>query len=435
MRRGLLVALLAFTVAQVGCEDSETAPETAAACKDGNLVGDVCAGVPNEPLVEGDFYDDGACTKVHQVRDDTGVSNAASGAREGECIALAPGVYASFTAPEGVSVLGKGADFVTVGQIEVSGSNVRVAGLTIDGGGLVVGSGSTTGTAIRIQNSQGNAVEGSGAASVTLKQSEIVNAARYGVSAFETGNIDLQATLIKDGAGPGVWVQCTGGCECTGSSSLNMANVRISGNAIVGVAMVGTSAQMVNVEIAETTVGGDFQDGGGLSVAGCSQLDATNLTILDNADFGMLVDDSALDLDGADVAGNLRGVWMQNIDVSAAASIRNAFVDNNEGVGIGVAGGSVNVSVLDSDVSNTLEISLPVLVDGVSAGAEQVGDGLTWKGLSSVLIDNVNVSSSARASILIDGEVGSGSTIANVTLAGGDEGKGILQQNLPDGGA
>jgi len=435
MRRSLLVALLALTVAQVGCEDSETAPVVASGCKDGNTVGEVCAGVPNEPLTGGEFYDDGACTAVHQVRDDAGLNGVV--AKAGECILLASGVYTSVVAPPGVSVMGRGADFVTIGSIEVSGANVRVIGLTIDGGGLVVADGQTTARFIRVQNSVGDGIQGATSASITVQQSEVIGALRYGVSAFETSNIDMQASIVKDGAGPGVWVQCSGGCNCTGSSTLSMANVKISGNAIVGLALVGTIATLDNVEIEQTTVGDDFQDGGGLSVAGCSELDATNLSILDNADFGMLVDDSKLDLDGATVAGNLRGMWLQNIGMSMAPSavVLNVSVDGNKGVGIGVAGGSTNVSVLDSEVSNTLEISLPVLVNGVSASAEQVGDGLTWKGLSSVIIDNVSVSSSARASVLIDGEVGSGSSIANLTLSGGDEGKGIVQQSLPDGGA
>ena len=50
-------------------------------------------------------------------------------------------------------------------------------------------------------------------------------------------------------------------------------------------------------------------------------------------------------------------------------------------------------------------------------------------------IDGLSVSGSARQSILIDGPVASGSSVAHVTLAGGDEKKGIVEQNFSGGTA
>jgi hypothetical protein len=212
--------------------------------------------------------------------------------------------------------------------------------------------------------------------------------------------------------------------------------VKITGNTIVGLSLVGASAHLDNVEVTNTDVGQSFDAGGGISASACSTLTATDLRIADNEDFGLLLDDSALDVDGFSVARNLRGVWMQNIGASmpATASLRNATITENRGVGIGVASSSVGVTIQQTVVSDTKVISLPVLIDGVSASTEQVGDGITWKGGSQVALDGVTVSASQRVSVLIDGEVGSGSSIANVTLAGGDESLGILQQSVPEGG-
>jgi hypothetical protein len=63
-----------------------------------------------------------------------------------------------------------------------------------------------------------------------------------------------------------------------------------------------------------------------------------------------------------------------------------------------------------------------------------VGDGLNWFDASSVVLDGITLSGSARQSVLIDGDVGQGSSITNVTLEGGDELLGILQQNYTQGG-
>jgi hypothetical protein len=66
----------------------------------------------------------------------------------------------------------------------------------------------------------------------------------------------------------------------------------------------------------------------------------------------------------------------------------------------------------------------------VSASSESVGDGLDWFGASYLMVEGVTVSNSARASVLIDGAVAAGSTIQSLALGGGDEQKGILQQNV-----
>jgi hypothetical protein len=50
-------------------------------------------------------------------------------------------------------------------------------------------------------------------------------------------------------------------------------------------------------------------------------------------------------------------------------------------------------------------------------------------------VDGLSLAGNARQSILIDGPVAAGSSIANVTLAGTDEQSGILQQRYSGGEA
>jgi len=55
-------------------------------------VGDVCAGVPNQPVCEEDFCTQGvACAGVLHADSDASFAAAVAGASPGACIALAPG--------------------------------------------------------------------------------------------------------------------------------------------------------------------------------------------------------------------------------------------------------------------------------------------------------------------------------------------------------
>ncbi|HLM74042.1 MAG TPA: hypothetical protein VK459_15155, partial [Polyangiaceae bacterium] len=48
-------------------------------------------------------------------------------------------------------------------------------------------------------------------------------------------------------------------------------------------------------------------------------------------------------------------------------------------------------------------------------------------------IDGVRLGGNARSSVLIDGAAADGSSISNLTLEGGDELKGVVQQNVQAG--
>ncbi len=431
---GAMVALFALQASCSGGDDpGDVVPGQ---CPAANMVGDVCAGVPVDALCAEDVCTVGECPVVERVTPADYEAKIAA-ASSGTCIALTPGTYGSITLPAGVSLFGRGAAHVEVRSVDViGGSGARIRGITIEAGYIFLDTQNFTVDAVHVRNSPDDGVELAAGATGRITRSNIAHAKRHGILGFDAGSLDVVDTLVSSDDGPGMWMQCSGGCECTGTVNVTLTNVAFRGNLLVGLALVGVDAAMSNVEISDNTVGANFEAGGGLSISGCSQVVATDLRINDNADFGLLIDDSAFQAERLEVTGNLRGVWIQHIGATESQSVtlRQATVRDNQGVGIGVDGQSLNVTVEDSSVSNTLIIALPVLVGGVSAGVEEVGDGIAWLDTSQVTLNGVTVSSSARASILIDGPVGINSSIANVTLSDGDEALGILQQNLPSGG-
>lgn len=434
MNRHLITALC--LIVPLGCASEEQLPPPTSACPSAQMIGDVCAGVPSEPLCSDGACTTGSCSETFAVDDAVSLDGALANAQAGDCIALAPGSYAAVALPEGVSLFGRGADVTTVSSVTTSGDDVRVRGLTVEGGSVSVVAGTSRIDAVRILDSGSDAVDVAAGASVTVERSEIKRASRNGVSAFDAGSVTVSATVIADGQGPGIWIESTAGCGATSPVQAVVSDTILRANRIVGISVVGAEVALDHVEVRETTTGSSFDYGGGLSISRCSVVEANLLEVIDNVDFGMLIDDSSVTLTGATVDNNLRGIAIQNIGSTAPASvtIEASTVRKNRGVGIGVDGASMGVTVRDSAVVDTAIVALPVKIDEISAGVEEVGDGLAWLGLSQVTLDSVTVSNSARASVLIDGEVASGSNIIDLTLAGGDEQKGIVQQNLPSSG-
>jgi len=430
---------------QIGCGD-ETAPP-AAGCAPENQIGGVCAGVPSGPICKESICTTGvSCAKVVTVTNDSQLQQATSTAGPGTCIALQAGSYGDATLPAAVSLLGVGANLVNVTRVDVQGSGGVVQGVTVGSGGVRVdGSG---GPPVRIEKvrviasgADGLRVEQGGI--VEVRHTEIAQSTRYGVSAFGAGSVSVHDSIVSGGKGPGLWAECAEGCLCVAPVVLDLQNVVVRDNKIVGLAVVGANATLKNVDITGNTVASGFQPGSGLSASKCSNLTATGLRVLDNSNFGILIDDSSASLgasggkDGVEVSRNLMGLWMQNIGASNAGAqgkLENVTILENAGVGLGLDGSSKGIIIYGTEIRETSSIALPVLVGGVSAGSKEVGDGVNWLHGSQAQIDGLTVSSSARQSVLIDGEVASGSSIANVVLEQGDDAKGILQQNLPSGG-
>jgi hypothetical protein len=80
-------------------------------------------------------------------------------------------------------------------------------------------------------------------------------------------------------------------------------------------------------------------------------------------------------------------------------------------------------------VSGTTTKALPV--KGQLGSVQEVGHGIAWLDGSEVTVTGVTLSGNARASVLIDGEA-TGS-LSDLTLTGGDEQKGVVQQSFKGG--
>jgi hypothetical protein len=441
------IAIIAALVV-AGCGEDETTPQDVATCAADNTIGTECAGVPSAPLCSGSTCTEGAnCASVVTVATDADMQSALAQAQPGTCVALQDGTYGNAIIPAGVSLLGRGAGNARVGGIEAHGDGTTIKGVTSSGGGIRLSDGALNVRieAVRIENSGGDGVLIGIGAGVDVVRSEIVGSQRYGVSAFGAAGVSLVNTIVSGNKGPGLWAECDGGCACiTAKVFVSLQNTIIRDNKRVGVSLVGADATFAGVDIRDQGVTEtSFTGGAGLSVSGCSILKAITTRVLDNTDFGVLIDDSTANLgtsggdEGFEVSRNQVGLWIQNIgqsDPGQSVSISGGKLLANSAVGLGLDGSSKGIIIYGTEVRDTILEVVPVLVGGVSAGAKEVGDGVNWLGMSYAAIDGLTVSGSARQSFLIDGEVASGSSIANVQLELGDDMKGILQQSLPSGG-
>lgn len=431
----LLFALSALA----GCS-SEADPTGGASpsCPEGNEVAGACAGVPQGSICSDDYCAAGlTCSSVLKAADDAAVAAAVAGAAAGSCVALAPGSYSDISLPGGVSLLGKGAGDVTVKSV-VLGSGAEGAvlrGITVAGGGVVIQSVGSQIVSSHIDGSAGAGVTVAAGASVKIVQSEITASTTYGVSAFDASSVSLEGTIISGSKGPGVWVQCAGGCDCAAQPSVSIGSSIVRDNKIVGVSLVGVSATVTSSDVRDNSEGNNFQASGGVSVAGCSALIASSLRVLDNSSFGVLVDHSSATIgglpgdQGVEVSRNFMGVWVQNVTNEQGVKLDGLTIDHNQAVGLGASGGSRGIICWNSAITGTQSAVIPVLAGGAPA-SQEVGDGIAWLDGSELQLDKLMLSGNGRASVLINGDTASGSSIGQMTLSGGDEARGVVQQNV-----
>ena len=216
---------------------------------------------------------------------------------------------------------------------------------------------------------------------------------------------------------------------------LNAKSFIVRDNHIAGIALFGAKATIQGADILKTVPGDKFHFGllgGGLSIAGCSDVGAKGLRVHDSKSFGVLVDNSKARLGEENVENgdveihrNVIGLSVQNVKESF--TLVNAQLDQNQGFGIGLSGGSQGIIICKTGVTRTQSKFLPT----VGAGAKDVGDGLVWADKSSAMIADLTLSGNALASVLIDGEASG--MLSNVTLSDGDEALGIVQQHFTTG--
>ncbi|WP_437670767.1 right-handed parallel beta-helix repeat-containing protein [Sorangium sp. So ce131] len=409
-------------------------------CATENEIRGACAGVPQAAVCDDDTCTEGvACTDVARAGSDAELQAAAAEAMPGSCIALAPGAYGAVALPGGVSLLGRAADDVAVEEVALgAGEGAVVRGLTTSSVHLR-GATEAKIASVRVRGSAGSAVIVEPRSSVAVISSTIEGAGRYGLFAVDALAVSLDRVVIAGAGGPGLWVQSSSECAAPPAQpALDVKSSIVRESHIAGVALFGAKASIEGLDILATAPGEAFETGrhgGGLTIARCSDVEAKGLRVHDSTSYGVLAFRSKATLGGAgpdedvEIHRNVMGLLIRNIPESFL--IEDAQLDENEGFAIGIFGASRGVVIRRCRVSNTRLKTLPTL--GTEAGAEDVGHGLVWTAESEATISDLIVSGSALASVLIDGEVTG--MLRNVTLSGGDEARGILQQNFTRGGS
>lgn len=449
-----------------GCGGDEVpAPAPSSACPEQDrAAGGECVGAPAEPVCAAELCADGAaCARVIQVHDDAGLEATLAQASAGDCVALAPGSYGDALLPPGVSLLGRSAAEVSVARVEVeAGAGALVRGLSIGAGGMLVRE-AAEGVRLesaRVAGSAGDGITVEPGAALAIADVTIEGSDRIGLLAFEGSDVSVERSVLAANAYAAVWTQalCGLGCTCAAPAKLALRRSILRDNGAYGAVLFGTLGAITAVDVKGTT--GDpqqFQRGGaGITAAGCSDVVAKRLRVLDNHDYGVLLERSAAVLgeEGVDgdveIRGNTVGLWV-NAAPGRPVTVTGALIDENRGVGVGVAGdvegglpGEERSFVFcRSAVSRTAREMLPAFGADPGAQPAEIGHGLTWLNAAldtgggdpaapvRVTIDEVALGDNAGASLLIDGAA-SGS-LTGLVFQGGDAEKGILQQNL--GGA
>jgi hypothetical protein len=440
---GFVRALWAASVlalASMGCEVDETSStaDPSGPCQE--VAG---VGVPEAVVCDADVCTAGvSCDAVLTVAEPGALAGAIAQAKAGDCIALAPGTYGAAKLPAGVSLLGKGAGFVTVAGALLGGKGAVVRGVRVEGALEVAAAAEEARieavcvTAASSPTAIGLAV-GAGA-SALIAGSEVTGAPLYGVRAFDVASLSLDRVRIVGTEGPGLWAQCTGGCDCASKPKVSLGRVRIEKSELVGAALHGVSAtasELVVVDTVSATSG--LQGGGGLSLSHCTDFDVARLQIDRTDSFGLLVSSATGSLGspgeekGIIITGGRPGAWIDAVAASGGVTLRGFEILASGGVGVGVGGGSKGIIITGGKISGTTKLTAPV----EGGGAVTLGHGVQWGGVSQAELIDLSVSASALRGVLIDGPVADGSRIVDLVLAGGDEADGVLQQNVVEGAA
>jgi hypothetical protein len=427
-----------FVVVSPGCGGDDEVPDEGAGCA--TPVGEACAGLPAAALCDGSTCTEGvACAAIIEAADDATLAGAAAEAGPGACIALAPGTYAAVQLPGGVSLLGRSAADVKLGGVALAaGDGAVVRGIAVGASGIsTVAATNVRIEAVLVDGATGIGIDLGAGSSASIVASEVSGAAQYGLRALDT-SVTVERAVIRGVAGPGLWAQCQGGCDCAAQPAVTVIDSLLLENQLLGAGFIGVAATLDGVEIAATAPQ-ELQGGGGVAAAECAQLSARKTVVRDNRMYGILVDGAGLELGGpteadtVEVSGNRVGIWVQNQadDGSQLASLDNVDVLANVGVGVGSSGTIKGFVIYGTEIRDTLAEEL-IVTGGTK---KTVGDGLLWAEGAMMTVDGLSLAGNARQSILIDGPVAAGSSIANITLAGTDEQSGILQQRYSGGEA
>lgn len=148
------------------------------------------------------------------------------------------------------------------------------------------------------------------------------------------------------------------------------------------------------------------------------------------AAYGVIVDGASAALggeaqdEGVRVAGALGGVWIQNVPAALPVSVEQAIFSGSRLFGFGIGSGVEGLIVEDVKVEHTR----PETVAAEGGSSVEVRVGFCWAASSQAAVHGLTLDDNEFVGMVIDGDVGAGSTLSEVTLAGGDEEEGIVLQ-------
>jgi hypothetical protein len=385
------------------------------------------------------------CSEVIDVPSDADLEDAAAAASAGSCIALAPGSYGEVTLPGGASLLGPGADAVTVGSVTVRAGGGAVV-RRVHVGGVVRLEPNATDVRLaelRVTGSK-NGVQAAAGVSVTLSDSLVTGVPEIGVVAVDAARLTVERTRVVGSGRSGFWAQCASGCEVA------LSGIELEGNAYYGAVLVGAQAALRSVAIRGTRIVLEDENSGvGLVASAGATVEARDLSIESSGAFGFLVANASAKLGGTGdekgiiIINNKKGGgWVTGTGAGQIVHLENVTMTGNAGVGLGVGASAKGIIIINNRIEKTSLASVEAegwVDDGgmlikTPIGQASVGDGLLWSAGADLAVEGLTLSENGRQPLLIDGAVGGGS-IKGLVLEKGDEKKGVVQQAAPAGAA
>lgn len=391
LRLRLLVLTIVATPAFLACSAAAPAP----VCEDRTKSNGECPGTHQQSVAL-------SCAATVEVGSAEALSAAAATAKPGTCISLGKGSYPAVDVPAGAHLVGKGE------------GGTQVGGVTVHGGGTVVGALSIKGPLA------GAGTAGGGSGGVTLQQVHSTGAPDVAVTVLDLDLTVLDSTIEK-ASGYGI----AAGCSVSPCKVLPKVEIRrtlLDGNAKLGLWLHGVDATVDHVEI-RATKAKDFLFGRGIDLAEGAKLNASHFSIIDNLEAAILVDGATVTLDDFVLARNGRGLQIQK---AGASNVSNFLIKDNGVVGL-LVDGSNGIIVQGGEVSGTKTQRVPVDFGGLA----DVGDGMNWRGNSEVKISGTRFSNSGRQAIIVQGK---NAGELSVKLEGNDASTGIIVQGLDSAG-
>ena len=374
------------------------------------------------------------------------IAAAAGKAAAGDCILVAGGSYAAATLVGGVSLLGAGADVVTISAAKGAyaltikgGSGGALRGVTLsgEGRGLMVDSvkglhveqlrtdgvralgivarksGGLTLHEVMVHKTRDDGAGKYGVGLVLAEGSQakltqvvIQDSASQGLLASESA-LSLSAAAVTGSGLYGVAVDCSVDAACQGALASSIDKTLLNGNGGVGLWVRGAKLSVKDSEVGNTKLASGLARG--VDVQGKAQIEISGSKIHHSAGQGIVIDDSAGKLTQNKINDNdERGVWIQ------CSGAVNLTLDNNEIadcklVGVGTVGCS-GITIKGGTVARIKKT--PVLMGSTSV---EIGDGVQLLNKSDVTVDGVTIDAAGRVGLLIDDAVG---TISNSTIGG-----------------